>query len=207
MGGLQWRPGKTENASPRAQRLPSLGHTCYPSFAQGKPPGEGRGRLPSVPPRAMLCGPVQWAAGTHAGGAPGVRPTHLLPGGLGARPGGSGGQLRGQAGTATLFPGLGRMQVRACAPPSQRSFHWRHPVPQGCAGPGWSMSSRPGTWCAVGPPPEPRGRPVKSGESPDPAPSSLPDTPPPTPKLGRTLRGGGGRAGRRRWPVNRQTLA
>ena len=81
------RPGKVENATPRAQRPSVLGHTGYPSFRPGQTRGEGRGRLASSPPRAM-----QGRAWTMGGGNPRgglsqeADPPPLLPGARAAAP-------------------------------------------------------------------------------------------------------------------------
>lgn len=62
------RPGKVENATPRAQRPSVLGHTGYPSFRPGQTRGEGRGRLASSPPRAMQGGAWTMGGGNPRGG-------------------------------------------------------------------------------------------------------------------------------------------
>ena len=62
------RPGKVENATPRAQRPSVLRHTGHPSFRPGQTRGEGRGRLASSPPRAMQGGAWTMGGGNPRGG-------------------------------------------------------------------------------------------------------------------------------------------
>ena len=81
------RPGRVENATPRAQRPSVLGHTGYPSFRPGQTRGEGRGRLASSPPRAMQGGAWTMGGGNPRGGlSQEADPPPLLPGARAAAP-------------------------------------------------------------------------------------------------------------------------